>query len=129
MLVCGLSLLAGLAGSGADPIRVLLIGDSITSGVVSEPRGDSYALLLAGDLGPGFAVKNVGLAGSSVRTWTGTTPRTPRASMLYRQSVVANLPVRLAVIMLGRMIQQACLSTALRRSMITLFGSAASSIV
>ena len=39
--------LASIAGCKATPFRVVLVGDSITEGKVSEPAGPAYAVLLA----------------------------------------------------------------------------------
>jgi len=61
---------AGEAAPGAAaPIPLLLIGDSITFGGVSGPPGPPFAELLAGALGPGYAVVNAGCAGSVALHW------------------------------------------------------------
>ena len=50
--------------------RVVLIGDSITAGLSSKPKGPSYADLLPERLGPDFEVVNLGCGGTSSLDWT-----------------------------------------------------------
>jgi lysophospholipase L1-like esterase len=68
-VVAALALLAALAGCASPRTRVVLLGDSITSGASSEPKGPGYAALLPELLGPGFEIVNVACAGSSSLDW------------------------------------------------------------
>jgi lysophospholipase L1-like esterase len=72
-----LALLCALAvgpAAGGEARQVLLIGDSITFGGVSAPKGPPFAELLARDLGPGYGVVNVGCAGSCALHWVPDPP-------------------------------------------------------
>lgn len=60
---------APISGCGPPPFRVVLVGDSITAGYVSDPPGPPYAVRLAELLGPGFEVVNVACSGSSAPDW------------------------------------------------------------
>jgi lysophospholipase L1-like esterase len=90
----------------ADPIRVVLLGDSITAGATSEPTGPPYATLLADSLGPGFTVTNLGCGGTSSVDWTpssgsafcGGTVERPN---LYEGLAAPQLPADLVTILLG----------------------------
>jgi lysophospholipase L1-like esterase len=53
----------------ADPIRMAAIGDSITFGISSEPRGPGYVSLLSDTLGEDFEVTNLGCSGSIAGNW------------------------------------------------------------
>lgn len=100
LLVC----LLGLAGSAhAFPTRLLLAGDSITFGIVSEPSGPAYAELLPDLLGPDFEVVNAGQSGMSshflhpdvdcdVFCSSGT---------LFNELIAPELPSEIATLMLG----------------------------
>jgi lysophospholipase L1-like esterase len=87
-------------------IRVLLIGDSITAGLVSEPMGPPYAELLQQRLGERFEVLNLGCGGSSSLDWTrsrgavmcGGRPSTPN---LYESRVQPQMPAAFATVLLG----------------------------
>ena len=71
---CGLCLLLLASAAGAAPIRTLLVGDSITFGVVSDPIGPSFAETLASDLAATHDVVNVGVRGSSAFYWAPGMP-------------------------------------------------------
>lgn len=88
------------------PARVLLIGDSITAGMVSEPIGPSYAALLATELGPGFEIVNVACSGSTTLAWRPdagprSCPEATGAVRLYAERARPALPADVATILLG----------------------------
>lgn len=91
----------------AAPFSVVLLGDSITAGGVSEPVGPSYAELLAESLGPDFRVVNVGCGGTTSLDWTtsrgsavcGTAGMTP--PNVYEARARAALPADLVTVLLG----------------------------
>jgi lysophospholipase L1-like esterase len=89
-LLVATSALAG--GAGREPIRVLLVGDSITAGVVSEPKGPSYAQRLGALLGDGYAVTNIGVNGTTSEDWT-TPP--------FDAEIESNMPARIASLLVG----------------------------
>jgi lysophospholipase L1-like esterase len=98
----GLSLLVALGVASpamAAPIRVLLIGDSITRGRVSGPEGPAYAELLPSLLGEGYEVTNIGTGGASSLDWTLSCPGTPWN--LFPTLAVPNLPSEVVSILLG----------------------------
>ena len=105
-LLHALLLLALPLCARADPIRVVLVGDSITAGDVSAPSGASYATLLAESLGPGFTVTNLGCGGTSSLDWTpsrggvfcGGEVERPN---LYDALAQPQLPAALVTILLG----------------------------
>lgn len=111
-LAVALALLALGCGEPATPapsapsVRVLLIGDSITAGLVSAPKGPPYATLLAELLGPDFELVKLGCGGTSSLDWT----RSRGAVMcggdyalpnLYDKLVKPALPADLATVLLG----------------------------
>lgn len=110
LALCAVALL-GLRLGGAcrfGPVRVLLIGDSITAGAVSEPSGPAYAELLAESLGPDFEIFVASCRGATTVDWLPSAPvrlcsrrvsETP--FNLYRTFVEPVLPVEIAVIALG----------------------------
>jgi lysophospholipase L1-like esterase len=109
-LVVGLALPVLLCHGACrwGPTRVLLIGDSITAGMVSEPKGAPWAELLAGALGPDFEVIVAGCGGSTSVQWlpgaaeNGCSRRVGReGSNLYDAFVAPALPADVAVIALG----------------------------
>lgn len=108
MLLLALSI--GLPGVGAAaPYEVVLLGDSITQGISSEPIGPSYASLLSDSLGAGFAVTNLGCGGTSSRDWSPSAgisvcvglPDPNLPTNLYHALAAPNLPADLVVILLG----------------------------
>ena len=58
------------AAASATPLRLVLVGDSITAGQVSAPKGPPYAELVAEALGPAFEIVNLGCGGTSSLDWT-----------------------------------------------------------
>ena len=90
----------------ADPISIVLLGDSITAGTTSAPTGPPYATLLADSLGPGFTVTNLGCGGttsldwapSGGSVWCGGTVERPN---LYQALAEPQLPADLVTILLG----------------------------
>jgi lysophospholipase L1-like esterase len=86
--------------------RVVLVGDSITLGQVSRPKGPSYAQLLQRLLGPAFEVVNLGCGGSSSLDWTRSRGsllcdgKVTRPS-LYDARVLPVLPAQFATVLLG----------------------------
>src|SRR5215475_1611185 len=95
--------------AAAAPYKVVLLGDSITRGLTSEPSGPPYATLLADSLGAGFDVINIGCGGASSRDWSPTAgsavcgglPDPLLSETLYPAMAKPNLPADLVVIMLG----------------------------
>lgn len=112
-IAVALALVAWLApGCGGEPapptpsVRVLLIGDSITAGMVSAPTGPPYATLLGELLGPHFELVNLGCGGTSSLDWTrsrgavlcGGEYAVPN---LYDKLVKSALPADLVTVLLG----------------------------
>jgi lysophospholipase L1-like esterase len=95
--------------AAAAPYEVVLLGDSITQGISSEPVGPSYATLLSDSLGAGFDVTNIGCGGTSSRDWSPSSgisvcvglPDPNLPANLYPALAKPNLPADLVVIMLG----------------------------
>lgn len=90
----------------ALPSSVVLVGDSITHGIVSG-GGTPYAPLLADALGGDFAVANLGCGGASSLDWTlsrggaicgGEPFQIPN---LYQARARAQLPAEIVTILLG----------------------------
>ena len=72
LLVTAATLL-GAAQSRATSL--VLVGDSITAGTVSNPVGPAYAELIDGSLAPhGYDVTNVAIGGMSSHYWNPSTP-------------------------------------------------------
>ncbi len=90
--------------SPGTPKRVLLIGDSITYGVVADEAGPPFAVSLAQRLGAGYRVTNLGCGGTRSFDWMpGAEPVScgDAPASLFGGVVVPNLPTDLAVILLG----------------------------
>jgi len=105
-----LALAIALPGVGAaTPYSVVLLGDSITQGISSEPTGPSYASLLSDSLGAGFDVIDIGCGGASSRDWSPSSgisvcvglPDPNLPANLYQALAVPSLPADLVVILLG----------------------------
>jgi lysophospholipase L1-like esterase len=99
---------AGLAARAeAAPIRAVLLGDSITAGYVSDPIGPAFATLLAGSLGAGFEVVNIGCPGASSLDWSPVVgdslcpPLPAQLPNLYAARAATSLPADLVVVVLG----------------------------
>jgi lysophospholipase L1-like esterase len=92
------------AAPQAAPIRTLLVGDSITFGVVSGPGGPSYAEWLASDLAGTHDVVNVARSGSSAFYWAPSTPCPGfcgDAETLFEERAAPELPADVATVLLG----------------------------
>ena len=90
--------------AAAAPIRTLLVGDSITFGIVSDPIGPSYAELLSADLAATHDVVNVAVRGSSAFYWAPSTPCPgicSTADTLFDEVATPELPADLATVLLG----------------------------
>ncbi len=112
------ALIATFWGSEArsDPIRVLIIGDSISTSEALGPPGlypgVPFSDQLEPKLGPDFKLINVGCGGSTSIDWSTTTPgrlcpfsalpTSPDAPLgLVEEFVRPHLPVSIATILLG----------------------------
>lgn len=102
--VAALALLGALLGACAGaPTRVVLIGDSITHGVVAG-GGPPFAERLAGRLGEGYEVVNLGCGGTTSLDWRPGAAPAPGCSAeraLYVERAAPALPARIAVVLLG----------------------------
>src|SRR5262245_2974066 len=91
----------------AAPLRVVLLGDSITEGYVSAPVGPAFATLLADSLGTGFEVVNLGCAGASSLDWSPGAASSPCGALppelpnVYAARAAPSLPADLVVVLLG----------------------------
>ena len=97
-----------LAGCGRPPFRVVLLGDSITVGMQSEPTGPSYGALLAEQLGKGFEIVNVACGGSSSLDWRPGAPaavcdenKSSYVASLYEARARPALPADVVTVLLG----------------------------
>ena len=94
-----------LAGPGtAAPIRTLLLGDSITFGIVSGAAGPAYADILAADLAGTHDVVNASLSGSSAFYWAPGTPCPgvcSSADNVFDEFATPELPADIATVLLG----------------------------
>ncbi|MEN8184194.1 MAG: SGNH/GDSL hydrolase family protein [Myxococcota bacterium] len=94
-------------GATAGPREVLLIGDSITQGMVSGDGGLPYAEVLAELLGPDYDVINAGCGGASSLDWTLSQPDVICGGVgilepgLFEAHAEPHLPSDLAVVLLG----------------------------
>jgi lysophospholipase L1-like esterase len=95
------------AAAAAEPREVLLIGDSITQGIVSGDEGLPYAAVLAELLGPGYEVINGGCGGSSSLDWTLSQPDVICGGVgslepgLFEVQALPHLPANVVVVLLG----------------------------
>jgi len=94
--------------SAADPIRLLLVGDSITYGVTSGPAGPGYAEVLVGLLGESYEVVNAALSGTSSIHWDPDRPcgiycpdAPDPSDSFFDLHLTPELPVEIAAILLG----------------------------
>lgn len=88
----------------AAPIRTLLLGDSITFGIVSGAPGPAYADILAADLAGTHDVVNASLSGSSAFYWAPGTPcpgLCGSADNLFDEFATPELPADIATVLLG----------------------------
>ena len=87
----------------ACEIRTLLIGNSITAGVISGGGERSYVDVLTDELGPEFEILEAGCSGSSILDWLRP-PADPLPCPIagaYEIRAIQHLPVEVAVIELG----------------------------
>jgi lysophospholipase L1-like esterase len=90
--------------AAAGPIRTLLVGDSITFGVVSAPEGPSWAELVAFELAGSHDVVNVAQSGTSAVYWAPSTPCPgicSEADNLFDDRATPELPADVATLLLG----------------------------
>lgn len=113
-LLVGLLSFMACLGSASD-VEVLLIGDSITEGVVSGPEARARACVqercwpvrLAALLGDDHRVINRGVGGATTRDWTGLTVGIPFAEIddsrapLFEGIPESELDADIVVILLG----------------------------
>lgn len=102
------ALLVLLAGWACDPgpARVLLVGDSITAGNVSEPKGPPYPELLAASLGKEIAIEVAACSGSTAWDWRPSADPMSCAGEWtapnpYVALAIPGLPADAAVVLLG----------------------------
>jgi lysophospholipase L1-like esterase len=94
------------AGCGREPLRVLLVGDSITAGTVGGASGPAYPERLASALGPDFEIAVAGCDGTTTRDWLPEGggrlcgERVVRPD-LYHAVALPELPARVSVVLLG----------------------------
>jgi lysophospholipase L1-like esterase len=97
------SLVSGDERESRATIRVLAIGDSLTSGVISGEEAPPYVEILRSILGPKFEVVALGCNGSSIRDWLR--PREPKQvcaiAGAYEMIVASQTPGDIATILLG----------------------------
>jgi lysophospholipase L1-like esterase len=106
LLPLALWLVAAEPAAAANPISVLLVGDSITVGRVGGPPGRPYRLLLSDALGPDYALTHVACSGTSSLDWTisrgnGYCPSGFSPPTLYQSRVRPRLPADIVTVMLG----------------------------
>lgn len=95
------------ASAEAEVRRVVLIGDSITYGVVAGEGGPPYAALLAERLGPAYEVVNAGCGGATSLDWTISRPSPICGGVgvleegLYEAQARPHLPADVATVLLG----------------------------
>jgi len=103
----GIPVVSTIATLEVRPIRVLLLGNSITRGRVRPAySGRAFAEVLPELLGEDYEVVNIGVGGASSLDWTLTTPSylTPGGWIpegLFEYFAVPELPADIVVILLG----------------------------
>lgn len=87
----------------AVPARLLLTGDSITAGTVSNPLGPAYAEILPDLFGPSVSVVNAGLAGMSSVYLNPSVPCDAFCAedTYFDELIAPELPADIATLMLG----------------------------
>ena len=94
-----------LAGpAAAVPIRTLLLGDSITFGIVSGPAAPAYAEILAADLAGSHDIVNASMSGTSAFYWAPSTPCPgicSSADNLFDELATPEFPADIVTILLG----------------------------
>ncbi len=108
ILFAALWLCAHASSARAALPRVLLVGDSITFGWVApysaDPHKESFAVRLRADLRSELKIINGGCPGATTSDWRPDAPPrryTAEAFVPYQRHVPRNMPVQLAVVMLG----------------------------
>lgn len=97
LLACG--------DSPEEPVRVVLLGDSITEGAARP--GVSYSELLVTHLGASWEIVNIGAGGSSTRDWAPRSPPMERDGVVvvlprpFRTRAIPALPADIVTILLG----------------------------
>jgi lysophospholipase L1-like esterase len=106
-LIRSMLVLAALpAAASATPLRLVLVGDSITAGQIAD-TGDPYAVQLADALEPDWDVVNVGCGGTSSLDWRPSPGSTLCGSLgfqlpnLYTARALPELPADVVTILLG----------------------------
>ena len=90
--------------AAAAPIRTLLLGDSITFGIVSGGTAPAYAEILAADLAGSHDVVNASMSGSSAFYWAPSTPCPgvcSTADNLFDELATPELPADIVTVLLG----------------------------
>jgi len=89
----------------ARPLRVVLLGDSITEG--KARAGAPYADLLVEQLGPSYELVNIGVGGTSARDWAPRRPPMRREGTAiarpspFRERAIPALPADVVTVLLG----------------------------
>ena len=96
----------GAGATGEEPIRVLLLGDSITQGLVSgDQTALSFAEVLERSLSITHEVTNIGCGGASTTDWTISNGATICTEWLeetiFENLAIPNLPSDFMTILLG----------------------------
>jgi lysophospholipase L1-like esterase len=87
------------AGASARRPRLLLLGDSITKGVVIPPTGPPYSEIVAELLGEIYEVVNIGVPAARSIDWTLSMPRSYPSK--FELHAVQELPADVVSILLG----------------------------
>jgi lysophospholipase L1-like esterase len=88
-----------------DPVRVVLLGDSITEGAARPAV--SYSELLVTQLGDSWEIVNIGAGGTSSRDWTPRSPPMKREGIVvvlprpFRTRAIPALPADVVTVLLG----------------------------
>ncbi len=100
-----LSGLAPIAHAEMLPIRILMVGDSITNGRVSGPDGPGYTDLVVEWLGEGtdYEITVHGCGGSMTKHWLPGSQLNSGAcgAALYENKITSSLPADIVTILLG----------------------------
>lgn len=103
-VLAGLASLVLAGSAAAVPIRTLLLGDSITFGIVSGMGGAPYAEILAEDLAGTYDVVNAARSGTSAFFWAPSTPCPGicnGADTLFEELAAPELPSDIVTVLLG----------------------------
>lgn len=88
------------------PLKVLMVGDSITEGQQSQPSDLPYHQVTANELGPAYEVVSIGCGGATSEDWVPGGPSTLCGGQwwnpnVYEARATPELPVDVATVMLG----------------------------